>query len=136
MCIPKVDKYFTIYIFPPPLCHISFYSCQPRPHLTLLSSHIPMLILHLYTHILLILSFFLQISISCIYPSFFSGETMNLYDINLFNSIFDNKKVYNTNNLDLEIIISMFKSINTENICKYHDINSCTYHFLKTALIM
>lgn len=49
---------------------------------------------------------------------------MNLPDINLYNTLFDNEERNDTNSIDLEIINSMFESINIENICKYHDIPS------------
>lgn len=49
---------------------------------------------------------------------------MNLPDINLYNTLLENEESYDTNSIDLEIINSMFESINIENICKYHDIPS------------
>lgn len=49
---------------------------------------------------------------------------MDLPDINLYNTLLDNEESYDTNSIGLEIINSMFESINIENICKYHDIIS------------
>ncbi len=49
---------------------------------------------------------------------------MNLPDINLYNTLFDNEEINYRNSIDLEIINAMYESINIDNICKYHDIHS------------
>ena len=49
---------------------------------------------------------------------------MALPDTNLYNSLFDNDVLNNTDSMDLELVNSMFDSIDIVNICKYHDINS------------
>ena len=86
-------------------------------------NHIDILVLFLYAHFLSTL----LCSPNLLYPIFyllnFSIQTMHPPNINLYNSIFDSE-TQNTNNIDLEIINSMYNSMNINDICQYHDIDS------------
>ena len=49
---------------------------------------------------------------------------MNIPNFNLYDTLFDNEDQHHTNNIGLDIVNSMYNSLNTDNICRYHDINS------------
>lgn len=51
---------------------------------------------------------------------------MNLPDINQYNTLFDDVDIerHDTYNVGMEIVNSMFNSINMDSICRYHDIKS------------
>lgn len=62
---------------------------------------------------------------------------MNLLDINLYDTLFDNYEERHVNGIGLKIVTSMYNSMNTDNICKYHDINSyACQHSLLIVLVI